>query len=235
VSATDTLSELARLGSATVYEAGGRGGFVDFPLIQVVPGSRAAGPARTALCGQDDNLMVHAAMSRLQPGEVLVLTMPDPAPVALVGDLLATQAKARGAAAVLVDGAVRDFEELAEMGLPIWARWVRVHGANKKVVGSLDEPVTVGGATIRNGDIVVLDADGAAVVEAGRVDEVLEASLAREEKERVKREKLQGGELSYDLDGLRSIVEEDGRSPSAHARPDVENSDQDAGQDAPRR
>jgi 4-hydroxy-4-methyl-2-oxoglutarate aldolase len=201
------LAELARLGSATVYEAGGRGGFVDFPLTQVVPGSRAAGPARIAMCGQSDNLMVHAAMSRLQPGEVLVLTMPDPEPVALVGDLLATQAKARGAAAVLVDGAVRDVEELAELGLPIWARWVRVHGADKNVVGSLDEPVSVGGAKIRPGDVVVLDADGAAVVEAERVDEVLAASLAREEKERVKRERLQAGQLSYDLDGLRAKVE----------------------------
>jgi 4-hydroxy-4-methyl-2-oxoglutarate aldolase len=201
------LAELARLGSATVYEAGGRGGFVDFPLTQVVPGSRAAGPARVAMCGQSDNLMVHAAMSRLQPGEVLVLTMPDPEPVALVGDLLATQAKARGAAAVLVDGAVRDVEELAELGLPIWARWVRVHGADKNVVGSLDEPVSVGGAKIRPGDVVVLDADGAAVVEAERVDEVLAASLAREEKERVKREQLQAGQLSYDLDGLRAKVE----------------------------
>jgi 4-hydroxy-4-methyl-2-oxoglutarate aldolase len=201
------LAELARLGSATVYEAGGRGGFVDFPLTQVVPGSRAAGPARIAMCGQSDNLMVHAAMSRLQPGEVLVLTMPDPEPVALVGDLLATQAKARGAAAVLVDGAVRDVEELAELGLPIWARWVRVHGADKNVVGSLDEPVSVGGAKIRPGDVVVLDADGAAVVEAERVDEVLAASLAREEKERVKREQLQAGQLSYDLDGLRAKVE----------------------------
>jgi 4-hydroxy-4-methyl-2-oxoglutarate aldolase len=74
-------------------------------------------------------------------------------------------------------------------------------------VGSLDEPVSVGGATIRTGDVVVLDADGAAVVEAERVDEVLTASLEREEKERVKREKLQAGELSYDLDGLRQIVE----------------------------
>jgi 4-hydroxy-4-methyl-2-oxoglutarate aldolase len=203
----DALSELARLGSATVYEAGGRGGFVDLPLIQVVPGSRVAGPARTALCGQSDNLMVHAAMSRLQPGEVLVLTMPVPEPVALVGDLLATHARARGAAAVLVDGAVRDVEELMELGLPIWARWVRVHGAAKNEVGALDEPVTVGGATIRTGDVVVLDADGAAVVEAERVDEVLAASLEREERERVKREKLQGGELSYDLDGLRAIVE----------------------------
>jgi 4-hydroxy-4-methyl-2-oxoglutarate aldolase len=203
----DTLAELARLGSATVYEAGGRGGFVDFPLTQVVPGSRAAGPARIAMCGQSDNLMVHAAMSRLQPGEVLVLTMPDPEPVALVGDLLATQAKARGAAAVLVDGAVRDVEELAELGLPIWARWVRVHGADKNIVGTLDEPVSVGGARIRPGDVVVLDADGAAVVEAERVDEVLAASLAREEKERVKREQLQAGRLSYDLDGLRAKVE----------------------------
>jgi 4-hydroxy-4-methyl-2-oxoglutarate aldolase len=199
--------ELAQLGVATVYEASGRHGLIDAPLVQVVPGSRAAGPARTARCGQGDNLMVHAAMSRLQPGEVLVLTMPDPAPVALIGDLLATQAQQRGAAAVLVDAAVRDVEELAEMGLPIWARWVRSRGAAKNVVGQLDLQVEVGGARIRPGDIVVLDADGAAVVEQERVEEVLEASRERAERERVKREKLQGGALSYDLDGLRDIVE----------------------------
>jgi 4-hydroxy-4-methyl-2-oxoglutarate aldolase len=204
---TLAMAELARLGSATVYEAGGRGGFVDFPLVQVVPGSRAAGPARTALCGQSDNLMVHAAMSRLQPGEVLVLTMPEPAPVALVGDLLATQAKAHGAAAILVDASVRDVEELVALGLPIWARYVRIRGAVKETPGDLNVPVEIGGTTIRPGDIVVLDADGAAVVEQERLAEVLEGALKREENERVKREKLQAGELSYDLDGLRAIVE----------------------------
>src|ERR671917_2860439 len=109
------LDELARLGSATVYEGGGRIGFVDADLIQVVPASRVAGPARTVSCAQGDNLMVHAAMAALQPGEVLVLTMPEPAPVALIGDLLATQAKARGVAAILVDAAIRDVEELREM------------------------------------------------------------------------------------------------------------------------
>ena len=166
-----------------------------------------AGPARTVLCGQDDNLMVHAAMAAVGQGEVLVLTMPEPRPVALVGDLLATQAKAQGAAAILVDASVRDVEELAELGLPIWARWVRVKGAGKDGVGSIGEPVTVGGAAIRNGDILVLDADGVAVVEHERVDEVLEASRERLERERVKREKLQAGELSYDLDGLREKVE----------------------------
>ena len=204
---SDALSELARLGSATVYEAGGRGGYVDADLYQAVPGSRAAGPARTVVCGQDDNLMVHAVMAEVQPGEVIVLTMPEPRAVALVGDLLATQAQAAGAAAILVDAAIRDVEELAEMRLPIWARWVRVKGALKETAGEINVPVTVGGATINPGDVLVLDADGVAVVGQERVSEVLEASLAREEKERVKRAKLQTGEKSYDLDGLRSIVE----------------------------
>ena len=197
------MSELARLGVATVYEAAGRQGLIDADLVPVVPGARCAGPARTALCGQGDNLGVHAVMAELQPGEVLVLSMPEPAPVALLGDLLATQAKVHGAAGVLVNAAVRDAEELAELGLPVWARWVRVRGATKSHHGWLNVPVTVGGAEIRPGDIVVLDADGACVVAAEREDEVLQAALEREEKERVKRRQLQAGALSYDLDGLR--------------------------------
>jgi 4-hydroxy-4-methyl-2-oxoglutarate aldolase len=203
----EAIAELAALGSATVYEAGGRGGYVDLDLIQILAGSRVAGPARTVKCGQDDNLMVHAAMAEVQPGEVLVLTMPEPRPVGIVGDLLATQAKAHGAAGILIDAGVRDIDTLAELGLPIWARWVRIKGATKDIAGTIGEPVQVGGAMINQGDIVVLDADGAAVVEADRVDEVLEASRKREDNERVKRIKLQDGELSYDLDGLRARVE----------------------------
>jgi 4-hydroxy-4-methyl-2-oxoglutarate aldolase len=202
------VSELAELGTATVYEASGREGLVDADLHQLIPGSRAAGPARTVRCGQGDNLMVHAVMDRAQPGDVLVLTMPDPEPVALVGDLLVTQAKQRGVAALLVDAAVRDTEDLGELGVPIWARWIRVKGAIKTEVGKIDEPVEVGGATIRPGDTVVLDADGAVVVRKERVDEVLAASRARLEQEAVKRAKLQAGELSYDLDNLRARVEE---------------------------
>jgi 4-hydroxy-4-methyl-2-oxoglutarate aldolase len=204
---SETLAELAQLGSATVYEAGGRAGYVDADLVQVIAGSKVAGRALTVRCGQDDNLMVHAAMARLEPGQVLVLTMPEPRPVALVGELLATQAQVHGAVAILVDASVRDLEELVELGLPIWARWVRIKGATKDIAGTIGEPVQVGGATINQGDIVVLDADGAAVVEADRVDEVLEASRKREDNERVKRIKLQNGELSYDLDGLRARVE----------------------------
>ena len=201
------FGELSRLGTATVHEAAGRAQVVDVPLIQIMPGSRAAGPARTVRCAQNDNLMVHAAIAEARPGEVLVLTMPEPRPIALVGDLLATQAKVGGVAALLVDAAVRDLEELRDVELPIWARYVRVQGAEKRVPGVIGEPVEVAGAHIRQGDVVVLDADGAVVVEQECIDEVLRAGLEREERERVKRVRLEAGELSYDLDGLRKLVE----------------------------
>ena len=71
------------------------------------------------------------------------------------------------------------------MGLPIWARWIRVRGATKDDrPASSTCPWTVGGATIRPGDMVVLDADGVAVVAAERAEEVLEASLARARRRR---------------------------------------------------
>jgi len=198
--------ELARLGVATIYEASGRQGLVDAELHQVVPGSRVAGPARTVRCGQDDNLMVHAVMAAAQPGDVLVLTMPEPAPVALVGELLATQAHARGVAAILVDAAVRDVEELRVLGLPIWARWVRVRGATKTILGELQAPITLGGAAIRPGDVIVLDADGGVVVAAERAEPVLEASLAREARETGLRAEFAAGRLSIDAYNLRDTV-----------------------------
>jgi 4-hydroxy-4-methyl-2-oxoglutarate aldolase len=204
---TEAFSELARLGTATVHEAARRAPVVDAPLVQVLPGSRAAGPARTVRCGQDDNLMVHAAVAEAEPGEVLVLTMPEPRPIALVGELLATQAKVAGVAALLVDAAIRDLEELRDVGLPIWARYVRVSGAEKRAPGVIGEPVEMGGAQIRQGDVVVLDADGAVIVERERVEEVLAAAQEREDREREKRAKLEAGALSYDLDGLRRVVE----------------------------
>jgi 4-hydroxy-4-methyl-2-oxoglutarate aldolase len=203
----EQLNRLSELGVATIYEASGREGLLDLPLIQLLPGSRVAGPARTVRCGQDDNLMVHAVVEHIQPGEVLVLTMPEPAPVALIGELLATQVRVRGAAAILVDAAVRDVEELAELGLPIWTRYVRVRGAAKTQVGELDVTVTVGGARIAPGDIVALDADGGVVVKRERAEEVLMAAEARLERETGLREKLTAGELSYDLHGLREYVE----------------------------
>ena len=206
----DKHTRFSELGVATVYEASGREGLIDIPLIQLLPGSRVAGPARTVLCGQDDNLMVHAVIEQIQPGEVLVLSMPEPAPVALIGELLVTQVKVRKAAGILVDAAARDAGELLELGLPIWTRFIRVKGATKSKVGELNVPVTVGGTQISPSDILVLDMDGAVCVKRERIDEVLQASEARLDKEAHMRERLIAGEISYDIHGLREFVERKG-------------------------
>lgn len=197
---------LAGCGVATVYEAGGRRGLIDIQLLQIVPGTSVAGRARTVRCAQDDNLAVHRAVEQLRAGEVLVLTMPEPRPVALVGDLLALQMHVRGAAAVLVDAAVRDRAELQQLGLPLWSRWVSAAGAAKAAPGDLDVPVRVGSTEIETGDVVVLDADGAVVVEAARVAEVAAAARRRAAQEAELRIRLERGELTLDAMQLRQAV-----------------------------
>jgi 4-hydroxy-4-methyl-2-oxoglutarate aldolase len=197
----------ARLGVATLHEAAGRVGVVDLTLTQVVPGSRVAGPARIALCSPSDNTMVHALIADAHPGDVLVLTSARPTPHAFLGELLATQAQTRGVAGILVDAAVRDLDELAAIGLPVWARWVRAQGATKGELGSLDVLAVVGGIEIRPGDLVVMDCDGAMALPAARIDEVLPLALEREQREAEMRVRYAAGELSYDVQGIRKLVE----------------------------
>ncbi len=201
------FAQFARYGVATVYEAAGQQGLINETLLQIVPGSKVAGPALTVRCGEGDNLMVHAAIAHAQPGDVLVLTLPQPAPISLVGDLLAIQAHAHKVAALLVDAAVRDVDELRALGLPIWSRWIRASGTTKKTVGTLNEPVMVGGVTISPGDIIVLDADGAVVVPPAQATSVLQAAQQRDAKEAALKPRLQAGELTYDLHGYRAKLE----------------------------
>lgn len=198
------ITALTDAGVATVYEARGRKGLVDVDLIQLVPGSRVAGPARTVLCAQDDNRGVHELCASIQPGEIAVLTMPEARPVALIGDLLVTQLLVAGAAGILCDASVRDVDELRGMGIPIWTRWIRAHGAGKDARGEVGAAVEIGGATIRTGDVVVLDADGAAVVPAEEVDATVELVHAREQKEDGLRSRWGAGEQSYDAYGFRA-------------------------------
>lgn len=209
----EEIVRLCELGVATIYEASGRSGLIDAPLIQLIPGSRVAGPARTVLCGQDDNLMVHAAIEDIQPGEVLVLGMPEPRPVALIGELLATQVKVRGAAGILVDAAVRDVAALVEMDLPIWTRFIRVKGATKDKVGDLNTTLSIGGMQISPADIIVLDADGGVCVGHERASEVLRAAEVRFARETSIREKFVAGETSFDLHGLREVFERNRSKP----------------------
>jgi 4-hydroxy-4-methyl-2-oxoglutarate aldolase len=207
----EVYAELAAAGVATVYEAYGRRGLIDLDLIPLHPGRRVAGPAHIALCGQDDNRAVHEIMPQVAPGEILVLTMPEPAPVALFGDLLATQAETAGAAAILVNAAVRDSAELATREMPIWARWRRATGATKASRGAVNTAVILGGTPVEPGDVLVLDDDGATAIARRDVAGALNAVRARIAKEDGLRRRWAAGEFSYDAYGMRA---EDEKSPA---------------------
>lgn len=203
----EKIARLAELGTSTVYEAAGREGIIDLPLHQLIPGSRVGGRARTVLCGQGDNVMVHACIEHIQPGEVLVIAQPESKPQALLGDMLVSQIMYAGAVGIVLNGAVRDVDELREMGLPIWAEFIRMRGPTKDKVGRLNVPVTMGDNIIYPGDIVIMDADGAMTVRPSRLDEVLEKTEARGAKETEMRARYEKGERSYDLSSWRERVE----------------------------
>jgi 4-hydroxy-4-methyl-2-oxoglutarate aldolase len=200
------FERFAQLGVSTLYEASGRQGLIETPLERLISGSSVAGRARTVLCAQGDNLMMHAVLATVQRGEILVLTMPEPEPVALVGDLLATQAKQRGVAGMLINAAVRDSDELRRLGLPIWTRFVSSKGATRDHLGTIGQPVVVGNATICTGDLVVLDGDGAVVIAQANLSTVLAAAEQRLEREASLRSRFLVGELSVDIYNLRQKV-----------------------------
>jgi 4-hydroxy-4-methyl-2-oxoglutarate aldolase len=208
----ELCAELAALGTATIYEASGRDGLIDLPLIQIIPGSRVAGPARTVQCERGDNRAVHEGVAHCRAGDILVLTMPDAYPVALIGELLVTQARRRGAAGLLVDGAARDIDDLRELGLPVWTRWVSVRGATKDQRGSIDVPIVLGGSRIAPHDMIVMDSDGAVVISAAKLDHVVEATRIRRTKEQRLRTQYADGTLSYDLYGMRTADQQAARA-----------------------
>jgi len=197
------FERFAELGVATTCEGAGGAGLVGGEFVRLVPGARAAGPARTALCGPADNLAAHRILETVQQGDVVVLVPSEPRAVAVIGELMARQAQVRGAAAVLVDGPVRDADEIAAFGMPVWARSLSAAGPAKAVPGELGVPVTVGGVRIEPGDVVVLDGDGVVIVPLGRTDEVLAAAEARAAQEAGLRRRIEAGETTADILGLR--------------------------------
>ncbi|MFC9126053.1 RraA family protein [Streptomyces sp. NPDC057099] len=166
-----TLADL--LGRAQVMDTGIR------PLWN---SPRVAGPAYTVRCEPGDNLMLHAAIYRAEPGSVIVVESGD-VDYALAGGNVCAVAQRRGVAAFVVDGVIRDLGEVREAGFPVFSRGVIPIPGTKKKVGSLGEPARVGGVLVHPGDIVVADEEGIVVTPAARREEILAAAQAKLAKE----------------------------------------------------
>jgi 4-hydroxy-4-methyl-2-oxoglutarate aldolase len=205
-----TIDALGVHGVATVHEAMGRTGLVGTSLRPIQERARIAGSAVTVLCWPGDNLMIHAAIEQCREGDVLVVTTVSPSLDGSFGELFATALQRRGVRGLVTTGGVRDVGELRAMGFPVWSAAVNAQGTVKATAGSVNVPITVGGAVVRAGDVIVADDDGVLCVPRGDVKTALDAADARVAKEAESRAAYLAGELSLDRNRLRGVLEEQG-------------------------
>lgn len=160
----------------TLADLLGREQVMDIGIRPLWDAPRVSGPAYTVRCEPGDNLMLHAAIYRAEPGSVVVVESGD-LNYALAGGNVCAVAQRRGIAAFVLDGLVRDLAEVREAGFPVFARGVIPVPGGKKKLGRLGGAVRVGGVGVHPGDIVVADEEGIVVTPAARREEVLRAAL----------------------------------------------------------
>jgi 4-hydroxy-4-methyl-2-oxoglutarate aldolase len=205
--ATEVIAGLGEAGVATVHEASGRNGLMAPTMRPIQTGTRLAGSAITALCAAGDNMMIHAAVEVIGPGDVLVVATTSPSTDGMFGELLATSLRAHGCAGLIIDAGVRDIADLRDMGFPVWSTAVHAQGTVKETAGSVNIPIVCGGAAVAPGDVVVADDDGVMVVPREHAARVVEATTQRLAKEEETRRRLEAGELGLDFYGLRQRLE----------------------------
>jgi 4-hydroxy-4-methyl-2-oxoglutarate aldolase len=204
----ESIRLLGEFGVATVHEAQGRIGLMRPYMRPIYATARAAGSAITVLCHPGDNLMIHAAMELVQPGDVMVVTTTSESTDGMFGDLLAASCQAHGVAGLIIEAGVRDVADITEMGFPVWSRAIHSQGTVKNTAGSVNIPVICAGAQVHPGDVIVADADGIVVVARKDADAVANLSKERISKEAKSRERLRKGELGLDFYGLRAKLTE---------------------------
>lgn len=204
---TEQINQLRDLGAATVYEAQGAKGALDHGIKPIDPSVKLAGPAYTVDCRPADNLMLHYAVQKARPGDVLVVDAKAFMEAGPWGDVLTIQAMKVGIAGLVINGCVRDASLIIELGFPVFCRGLSIKGTGKNQPGKVGVPVLIGDVQINPGDIVVGDRDGIVVVPQAEVGSAIATSLAREAKEEQQRKAIQEGTSTIDLLNLADTLQ----------------------------
>ena len=198
----DALAEWAEIPPAIASDCMNRAQAMGAEMKPLAPGTRLVGQARTVACMVGDNSAVHAAIRLVRPGEVLVIAAGRYRDVALWGGLLTQGAIARGAAGVVIDGAVRDVAEIRGLGFPCFATGAVPAGPHKGFGGTIDGVIACAGCRVAPGDIVLGDDDGVAIVPLGRAGALLAACREKIAQEAAALEGLEGGTTLADQMGI---------------------------------
>jgi regulator of RNase E activity RraA len=189
----DLVRQAAQFQAAILADVNGRRGALHGRVAALRPRMKLAGPALTVDVRPGDNLMIHAAMALAKPGDVLVIDGKADQTAALMGTIMMTACKQLGLAGVVIDGAVRDSLELAEMDFPVFSFGTNPNGPTKNVPGRIGHPVSCGGVLVRPGDLVLADADGVVVIERERVEALLPLARKKVEDEAARIAQIQKG------------------------------------------
>jgi 4-hydroxy-4-methyl-2-oxoglutarate aldolase len=200
----EQLSLAKRLGAATLHEAAGRIGALPSAIKPVSPDMKLAGPAYTVHVPAGDNLWIHRAIYAASPGDILVVYTSGGHEWGYWGDILNSAAIARGLGGLVIDGGVRDTAELATMPFAVFSNGVCLRGTIKDYQGLAwsREPVLIGDVVIEQGDLVIGDRDGVAVIPQTHVDVALQKAVQREEDETDKVRRIEAGARTIDIYGF---------------------------------
>ena len=199
-----------KIGVATVHEAQGRIGLLANHLRPIYRPAHMAGPAVTCQVAPGDNWMIHVAVEVCQPGDVLVVVPTSPCEDGYFGELLGTSLVSRGVKGLIIEAGCRDTAELTELKFPVWSKAVCAQGTVKETTADVNMPMVCGGQLIHPGDLIVADDDGVVCVRRNDAKEVLDKSIAREEKEAKSRKRYIDGEMGLDMYGWRERLAQKG-------------------------
>ncbi|MGE4282472.1 MAG: 4-carboxy-4-hydroxy-2-oxoadipate aldolase/oxaloacetate decarboxylase [Clostridia bacterium] len=200
--------------TASIHECMDKTGAMDSNIRPVWPGSKVCGTALTVHCRPGDNLMLHKAISMAQPGDVLVVSMDGFSETGgMWGGIMTASAIKMGVAGLVTDGACRDTMLIKELNFPIFTKEINVKGTTKILPGKINHPVMVGGVMVNPGDIVVGDNDSVVVIPKEKAEEVLKATLAREENEdAILKTIMDGKGIIFNIGGFDKAYEKLGLS-----------------------
>lgn len=153
--------------------------------------SRVVGPAFVVLAAHEDNFAVVQALKKSPPqGCVMVVAGMNTSRTATIGGLYGLEMQNIGIAGLVTDGLVRDAAELRKLDMQIWCRGVTPIASQKISEGATGIPITIGGVTVRDGDLVIADDDGVVIWEKERVEELLAKAKAKLDSDNTRLEKL---------------------------------------------
>ncbi len=197
----ELVARFEAIPAAVLSDVTERGEAMDSAIEPIDPETTIAGRARTVRAAPGDNLAIHRAITLVEPGDVLVVDGEGYTETASVGELMCASCRAHGVEGLVVDGAIRDREEVAPMGFPVFTRGVHPAGPRKEYEGAVDVPVSCGGVVVDPGDLVVADGDGVVVVPAGDAAPALLRARERLERETELLDRVRSGEYLYDIGG----------------------------------